>query len=106
MTVNKGFGLGADDSLSRKVEHVKSQKGDSTEHHCHGQMPGCAGECPPAQWGCRNCWMKLPKRLRDLIWRAYRVGQEQDKRPSREYVAVAREVQTWIDQNYRTKEKT
>ncbi len=102
----KGFGLGADDPVSKKVEYVKSQKGDTTEHHCHGQMPGCKGECPPAQWGCVSCWRKLPKSLQRKIWATYRIGQEKDKRPSREYLLVAREVQRWIDENYRSKETT
>jgi hypothetical protein len=34
--------------------------------------------------------------LRNKIWRAYRIGQEDSKTPSREYIAVAKEVQEWI----------
>lgn len=41
----------------------------------------------------------LPKRLRDLIWRTYRQGQEITKNPSREYTSAAREVQDWIREN-------
>jgi hypothetical protein len=47
-------------------------------------------------WGCREHWFKLPKPLRDAIWREYRPGQEADKRPSKRYVATAMLVQSWI----------
>jgi hypothetical protein len=50
-------------------------------------------------WGCKEHWFKLPKHLRDLIWRAYRPGQEIDQRASREYVEAARQVQAWIAQH-------
>jgi hypothetical protein len=63
-------------------------------HHCH--WPGCPAVVPPRLWGCREQWYRLPKTLRDRIWQTYRPGQEVDKRPSAEYVAVAREVQEWI----------
>jgi len=33
------------------------------------------------------------------VWAAYRPGQEETGRPSREYVEVAREVQEWIAAN-------
>ena len=49
--------------------------------------------------------MKLPKRLRDMIWAAYNPGQEVTKTPSRGYVRAAREVQEWIKENYPTKER-
>jgi hypothetical protein len=51
-------------------------------------------------WGCRSHWYALPRELRDKIWTAYRPGQEIDKRPSPEYIAIAREVQEWIADNY------
>jgi hypothetical protein len=47
-------------------------------------------------WGCKQHWFKLPKYLRDRIWRAYRPGQEQDLDPSKEYVEAAQAVQAWI----------
>ena len=68
-------------------------------------MPGCEGYCKPAFWGCRNCWYKLPKYLRDKIWATYEVGQEATKTPSREYVKVAREVQDWIDKNFPSRDR-
>lgn len=86
-----------DSSRSDKVRHVKAQ-GQTREHHCH--WPGCTKSVPPAMWGCYPHWMKLPRALRDKIWAAYRIGQETTMSPSREYLAVAREVQQWIIENY------
>lgn len=83
----------------QKVDWVLSQ-GQTREHDCHGGMPGCKGQCPPARWGCYPCWKKLPKYLRDKIWAAYKPGQEVNLSPSSEYLKVAREVQEWIEANY------
>ena len=63
-------------------------------HTCH--WPRCGKQVPPAVWGCRTHWFRLPKSLRDRIWAAYRPGQEKDMRPSDEYRAVAKDVQDWI----------
>jgi CDP-diacylglycerol pyrophosphatase len=83
-------------SKAKKVAHVKSQ-GQTRQHHCH--WPGCKEQVPPAKWGCTKHWFMLPRSLRERIWSAYRIGQEKDMRPSREYVQVAREVQDWIKEN-------
>lgn len=80
-----------------KVKHVK-KAGQDRDHHCH--WPGCGKQVPPAKWGCYQHWMMLPKRFRDAIWSAYRVGQEVKRTPSRDYVKVAREVQDWIKERY------
>lgn len=86
-----------------KVEHVRAaiRTGDTAGHHCH--WPGCTAKVPPAAWGCRQHWYKLPKPLRDRIWRTFR--QEQSKTPSREYVAAARDVQDWIKANEQLKQE-
>lgn len=63
-------------------------------HTCH--WPGCGKRVPPKLWGCKAHWYKLPKYLRDAIWREYRPGQEVSKTPSRAYLDVARQVQEWI----------
>lgn len=63
-------------------------------HTCH--WPGCGKAVPPAMWGCKGHWFKLPKVLRDRIWETYRPGQEITKTPSAAYLAVAQEVQQWI----------
>lgn len=47
-------------------------------------------------WGCKEHWFKLPKTLRDAIWREYRPGQEKDGTPSDRYLVVAALVQEWI----------
>jgi hypothetical protein len=78
---------------SSKVKHVLKATQDR-EHHCH--WPDCNKQVPPAMWGCRSHWMKLPKHLRDRIWLSYRIGQEEDFSPSMEYLSVARAVQDWI----------
>jgi hypothetical protein len=47
-------------------------------------------------WGCSTHWYSLPKDLRDEVWRTYRPGQEDDKRPSPAYLNVVRRVQEWV----------
>lgn len=76
-----------------KVAHVR-RAGQSRGHHCH--WPGCEKQVAPAKWGCLPHWRRLPKRLRDLIWNTYRVGQEETQTPSRAYVAAALEVRDWF----------
>ncbi len=80
-----------------KVAYVKRQR-QTRDHTCH--FPGCGKQCPPAMWGCKGCWFKLPKYLRDKIWAAYRIGQEVTMSPSREYLKVAREVEQWVLKHY------
>jgi hypothetical protein len=63
-------------------------------HECH--WTGCNRIVPPAMWGCREHWFKLPKLLRDQIWKEYVPGQEITKTPSLRYLAVAALVQGWI----------
>lgn len=79
-----------------KVEHVLTAR-QTRSHTCH--WPGCTLQVRPAMWGCREHWFRLPKRLRDRIWNAYRPGQEEDGRPSDDYIAAAREVRDWIAAN-------
>lgn len=79
-----------------KVAHVRAQRQDR-RHACH--WPECETQVPPAMWGCRTHWFKLPKRLRDAIWDEYIPGQEQRMDPSDNYLTIAREVQTWITEN-------
>lgn len=79
-----------------KADYVRDQarRHRTFDHECH--WPGCEAKVPPAMWGCRKHWFALPKALRDKVWRTYRPGQEVTKTPSRDYLAVAREVQEWI----------
>ena len=76
-----------------KADYVRRQPQDRN-HTCH--WPGCERQVPPAMWGCKPHWFKLPRLLRAKVWRAYEPGQEQRMDPSDEYRKVAREVQDWI----------
>lgn len=83
-----------------KADYVTGQasRGQTREHHCH--WPGCKTQVNPAMWGCRKHWFMLPKFLRDKIWDTFEPGQEINMTPSRDYVAVSREVQEWIRENH------
>lgn len=76
-----------------KVAYVKRQ-GQTRDHHCH--WPGCDKQVPPAMWGCKAHWFKLPAGLRAKVWATYRPGQEVNGTPSAAYLKVADEVQQWI----------
>ena len=88
--------------VNTKAAYVTRQ-GQTRDHTCH--WPGCDRQVPPAVWGCKQHWFKLPKALRDRIWAAYRPGQEIDMRPSESYLAVARDVQKWIAEQEAAKPK-
>lgn len=80
--------------MNSKADYVRGQS-QTRNHECH--WPGCKKQVPPAMWGCSQHWFKLPKNLRDRVWAAYRPGQEIDGKVSKEYLAVAVEVQAWIE---------
>lgn len=84
--------------MSEKADYVRSQ-GQTRDHHCH--WPGCTKQVPPAMWGCKQHWFKLPTHLRNKIWATYRPGQEVTLTPSAAYLAAADEVQKWIAENSR-----
>lgn len=67
------------------------------KHVCH--WPGCGMLVPPKMWGCSRHWFRLPKPMRDEVWRTYVPGQEITKTPSAAYVAVAMKVQEWCRQH-------
>lgn len=83
-------------TVGQKADYVRSQH-QTRSHECH--WPGCDKQVPPAMWGCKAHWFKLPMALRNKVWRTYQPGQEKTGLPSREYVEVAREVQAWIAEN-------
>jgi hypothetical protein len=89
--------------IDPKVAHVK-RAGQDRDHVCH--WPGCTVQVPPALWGCRPHWYRLPAALRSRIWRSYRIGQERDGRPSADYLATATEIQQWIRDHYFPNERT
>ena len=84
--------------MSRKADYVRRAP-QTRAHRCH--WPGCNQQVPPAMWGCKTHWFKLPKRLRDRIWAAYSPGQEERMDPSTAYLDAADEVQRWIEENAR-----
>lgn len=86
----------ARDVLLAKRRHVarEARKTPTRDHHCH--WTGCTEQVPPAMWGCKRHWFKLPKTLRDRVWRFYKAGQEIDMTPSEDYLRVADDVQRWI----------
>lgn len=88
------------DDIKAKVVHVTSTT-QTRIHECH--WPTCKLQMPPAMWGCRFHWYKLPKQLRDKIWNAYVIGQEVEGTPSDEYMEVMKEVYTWIWLNHGVK---
>ena len=77
-----------------KKGYVVRQR-QTRNHTCH--WPGCEKQVPPAMWGCKPHWFKLPKALRDQIWATYEIGQEVNGTPSDEYLVAARAVQIWIE---------
>lgn len=84
-------------------EKKKAEKSGHRHHTCH--WPGCGKQVPPAMWGCRTCWYRLPMSIRNRIWAAYRPGQEKDLNPSEEYMKAAQAAQDWIRDNYKGKKK-
>ena len=83
---------------SEKVAHVRAAD-QARPHVCH--WPGCEAQVPPAMWGCRAHWYRLPKEIRAEIWRAYRPGQERDGRPSVAYIRAANKATAWVQAQQR-----
>ena len=79
-----------------KREYVKKAK-QTRKHRCH--WPDCEKQVPPAMWGCGKHWFKLPKKLRDQVWKTYVPGQEERVDPSEAYMKVAYEIQDWVKEN-------
>lgn len=81
-----------------KYDYVRHAQ-RTRQHYCH--WPGCGHFVPPAMWGCKAHWYRLPGEIRDRIWRAYRIGQELPGHgPSPEYVA-ANAALDWIAEEQR-----
>jgi hypothetical protein len=57
-------------------------------HFCH-LRPHCRTPVPPEKLLCPPHWAMVPTRLKREIWRHYREGQCDDKRPSRAWHAAA-----------------
>lgn len=57
-------------------------------HLCH--VPGCPTAVPRKMLMCRSHWARVPLKLRQKVWAAYRSGQEVDKQPSAEWLHAAK----------------
>ena len=64
------------------------------KHMCHAI--GCSVEVHSKLLLCPVHWYMVPKELRDSVWREYRRGQGRNKRPSQEYLSVARSAITAV----------
>lgn len=80
-------------NIGDKASYVREQPSDG-KHTCH--WPGCTKTVPPAIWGCKPHWFRLPSTIRVRIWAAYSPGQEVSKTPSTAYIAAAEAAQKWI----------
>ena len=56
-------------------------------NHCHAR--GCSVHVPPEMLMCKPHWFKVPRAIRNAVWLAYRPGQCDDMRPSREWHVAA-----------------
>lgn len=65
------------------------------DHQCHAT--GCRVSVPPKMFACPRHWRRLPRSLRDAIWRYYRPGQEVLQDPSREYLLAARAAISYLE---------
>lgn len=80
-----------------KVAHV-NRAGQTRDHACH--WPGCGKQVPPAMWGCKDHWFRLPVTIRAAIWDTYQPGQEAgDADVPLEYLGAANAAQKWIREN-------
>lgn len=56
------------------------------EHKCHAEQ--CNIEVPPKLLMCAKHWWMVPRAYRTLIHIYFRPGQEVDKQPTAQYLAV------------------
>lgn len=55
-------------------------------HTCHAE--GCSVALPPRMFACIRHWKMVPVPLQSVLWGVYRQGQEIDKWPSGDYLAI------------------
>ena len=56
-------------------------------HRCHAY--GCSERCKPEHLMCAKHWRKVPASLQREVWKHYRSGQCDDRRPSKEWHRAA-----------------
>ncbi len=57
------------------------------EHHCHAR--NCKTNVKPELLMCYKHWKIVPKHIQSEVWANYRVGQCDDKNPSKEWHIAA-----------------
>lgn len=90
-------------TIEEKVEHVlaaKQTRNQERQHHCH--WAGCSKQVPPAMWGCKAHWARLPSKIRAAIWETYVPGQEVRGTPTDAYLDAADAAQEWIREHGNT----
>lgn len=80
--------------MNAKADYVRQHIEHDGKHTCH--WPNCGKAVPPAMWGCKAHWFRLPLRIRNRIWATYRPGQEVSKTPSLAYIETVKEALAWI----------
>lgn len=59
-----------------------------SKHRCHAR--GCERACKPEFLMCGRHWKMVPKRIQAKVYRHYRDGQCDDKKPSQEWMDAAK----------------
>lgn len=77
---------GPDMAGFRGIRRVNFE-GDSMGHHCHAR--GCSTLTKPEMLMCLKHWRMVPRNLQKDVWAHYRVGQCDDKSPSKAWYAAA-----------------
>lgn len=57
------------------------------KHVCH--VHPCGAKVNPCYLMCKPHWDMVPQDLRDEIYKYYRLGQEVDKKPTREWLVAS-----------------
>lgn len=79
------LGDGSERSSLRRLARLP-RGGGGGGHTCHAE--DCNVPVPPKLLMCLKHWRRVPRTIQREIWRHYRPGQEVDKRPTPEYLAV------------------
>lgn len=65
------------------------------QHGCHAKE--CPMAVPPKMFMCKKHWYRLPKDMRDAVWREYNPGQEEGNASvTRAYCTVTDEAIAFI----------
>jgi hypothetical protein len=62
-------------------------------HLCHWE--GCHRTVPDTLYCCAIHWFRIPRELRNELWRTYRLGTH-----TAEYIEAHHQIQLWIKGNH------